>query len=193
MPHPAMRRAVLRSSAVGGRRRALGRAYLQPTAELLEVCPFNPTRSAGNNALESCILRRDVQGRTYGARTGGVATAIEVLAAARLTDGSTHPKDATETRIAQAAAALTDESEESKFLASILGASAYTAQLAPAFARALNQRYALNGRFRRAYWINPGYEWTPTQTAGKSRFQVSQKVSAPLPYLAASLCLPAVR
>eukprot|EP00961_Rhodomonas_salina_P139397 1875799-Rhodomonas_salina.4 len=27
-----------------------------------------------------------------------------------------------------------------------------------------------------AYWINPGYEWTPTQTAGKSIFSVSQKV-----------------
>merc|ERR1711966_584778 len=33
-----------------------------------------------------------------------------------------------------------------------------------------------DGRYRRAYMINPGYEWTPTQTGGASIFSVSQKL-----------------
>jgi len=158
--------------------RLAGTASLEPTAELLAVCPFNPPRpSAGSNPLESCILRRDVRKRSYPKRTGSEETAMEILAASRLDDGSsTDPKDSTETRIRDMATALDDSSAESIFLARILGDSDYTAALAPNFARAINAKYELNGRFRRAYWINPGYEWTPTQTGGKSLFSVSQKI-----------------
>eukprot|EP00961_Rhodomonas_salina_P264299 3572228-Rhodomonas_salina.1 len=72
--------------------------------------------------------------------------------------------------------ALTDASVESKFMADILGASPYAKQLAVDFAQALDDRYTLNGRYRRAFWINPGYEWTPTQTGGNSIFSLSQKI-----------------
>eukprot|EP00961_Rhodomonas_salina_P104423 1405566-Rhodomonas_salina.4 len=57
----------------------------------------------------------------------------------------------------------------------ILGQNDYARALAVDYVKAIAQRYALNGRYMRAFWINPGYEWTPTQTAGKSIFSVSQK------------------
>eukprot|EP00961_Rhodomonas_salina_P179255 2418835-Rhodomonas_salina.1 len=58
----------------------------------------------------------------------------------------------------------------------ILGENDYARDLAVDYVKAIHERYTLNGRYNRAYWINPGYEWTPTQTAGKSLFSVSQKV-----------------
>eukprot|EP00961_Rhodomonas_salina_P148779 2002821-Rhodomonas_salina.1 len=68
-----------------------------------------------------------------------------------------------------------DESD-SEFFVSILGDNDYAKQLAIDYAKAIHGRYNLNGSYVRAFWINPGYEWTPTQTAGKSLFQVSQKI-----------------
>jgi hypothetical protein len=65
---------------------------------------------------------------------------------------------------------------EAGFLQNILGGSDYARDLAVDFVTAIDQKYMLNGRWTRAYWINPGYEWTPTQTSGKSIFTVSQKV-----------------
>eukprot|EP00961_Rhodomonas_salina_P251883 3404856-Rhodomonas_salina.1 len=44
---------------------------------------------------------------------------------------------------------------EARFLASVIGHSAYTSQLAQDFAAAVDARYALNGRYRRAFWVNP--------------------------------------
>eukprot|EP00961_Rhodomonas_salina_P180725 2439232-Rhodomonas_salina.1 len=58
----------------------------------------------------------------------------------------------------------------------ILGENDYARDLAVGYVNAIHGSYGLNGRYIRAYWINPGYEWTPTQTAGKSIFSVSQKV-----------------
>eukprot|EP00961_Rhodomonas_salina_P249463 3371894-Rhodomonas_salina.1 len=48
-------------------------------------------------------------------------------------------------------------SDESKFFTTIFGNSDYAKQLAVDFANVVARRYELNGRFRRAYWINPGY------------------------------------
>eukprot|EP00961_Rhodomonas_salina_P220094 2975583-Rhodomonas_salina.1 len=59
---------------------------------------------------------------------------------------------------------------EAGFLSSILGDSTYTRELAVSFVNTIRTRYPLNGRYVRAFWINPGYEWTPTQTAGKALF-----------------------
>eukprot|EP00961_Rhodomonas_salina_P269450 3640498-Rhodomonas_salina.1 len=56
------------------------------------------------------------------------------------------------------------------------GKSDYAHQLALDFAVAIDGRYSLNDRYRRAFWINPGYEWTPTQTGGNSIFSLSQKL-----------------
>eukprot|EP00961_Rhodomonas_salina_P215165 2906050-Rhodomonas_salina.1 len=65
---------------------------------------------------------------------------------------------------------------EPGFLQMILGENEYARDLAVGYVKAIHERYGLNGRYIRAYWINPGYEWTPTQAAGKSIFSVSQKV-----------------
>jgi len=145
-------------------------ASLQPSPDLMAVCPFNPPRPAADNMpLESCITRRDVRNREYPNRNGAPDTAMEILA-------SSSPKDSTEAEIDTLAGSLAATSAESLFLTDILGNSVYTKDLAVAFAKTIHARYNLNGRYRRAYWINPGYEWTPTQTDGRSVFTVSQKV-----------------
>jgi len=163
--------------------RAMNTASLEPTDELLAVCPFNPPRPDNSVSLESCILRRDVQKRGYPSRTGAEDTAMEILAASRIdSDAATEnvqptlPQNCDEAMIDTAAEELDETSEESEFLARIFGDNDYAKALAPDFARAIHERYALNGRFRRAFWINPGYEWTPTQTRGRSIFSVSQKI-----------------
>jgi len=149
--------------------RVAGTASLEPSTSLLSHCPFNPPRPVDGNQLETCVTRRDVKLRDYPTRAGAVATAMEILASA-------DPKESSKSAIDTMAEALDETSDESTFLTTILGASDYTKDLAPDFVRAIHDRYELNGRFRRAYWINPGYEWTPTQTAGKSLFSVSQKI-----------------
>eukprot|EP00961_Rhodomonas_salina_P134669 1811455-Rhodomonas_salina.1 len=63
------------------------------------------------------------------------------------------------------------DSDESAFLTCIFGNSTHATQLALDFANVVATEYQLNGRFRSAYWINPGYEWTPTQKGGASIFQ----------------------
>eukprot|EP00961_Rhodomonas_salina_P195073 2633713-Rhodomonas_salina.1 len=138
--------------------RAENTASLEPSAALLAACPFNPPRPTGSNSVESCILRRDVSGRTYRARTGSQTTAMEILSCSRIASGdlsSTPAKDCTETLVSEAAAELEEASVEAAFLARVLGDSVYTRGLAPDFVRAINTRYQLNGRYRRAYWINP--------------------------------------
>eukprot|EP00961_Rhodomonas_salina_P145746 1962101-Rhodomonas_salina.1 len=157
--------------------RASQRAHLEPSPELLAICPFNPTRPTGVE-LETCVTRRDVRYRGYPARTGSVSTAMEICSSlagnagddcsTAYATGNTYdstlccpdPTDLT---------SLT--SDESKFFTSIFGNSDYAKQLAVDFANVVANQYELNGRFRRAYWINPGYEWTPTQTGGNSIFQ----------------------
>jgi len=147
------------------------KAHLEPSDLLLAQCPFNPPRPAANSLpLESCILRRDVRNRIYPNRQGAPTTAMEIVAA------TVPVKDSTKGHIDGVASAMGPSSDESTFLTNILGASDYTRELAVSFARAIHERYELNGRYRRAFWINPGYEWTPTQTAGRSIFSVSQKI-----------------
>eukprot|EP00961_Rhodomonas_salina_P261676 3536579-Rhodomonas_salina.2 len=69
--------------------RADGIAKLEPTAELLAICPFNPPRPApGNAELETCITRRDVRSREYPARTGSpFPTAMEIFNSVVMDDG----------------------------------------------------------------------------------------------------------
>eukprot|EP00961_Rhodomonas_salina_P060131 807442-Rhodomonas_salina.2 len=47
-------------------------------------------------------------------------------------------------------------SDEAVFMSTVLGASDYAKTLAVDFAEAIHGRYRLNGRYTRAYWINPG-------------------------------------
>lgn len=77
--------------------------------------------------------------------------------------------------------ALETTSVESGFFTSSFGNSlpVYAKQLAVDFASAIDDKYSLNGlngRSRRKFWINPGYEWSPTQAGGASLSQLSQKL-----------------
>jgi len=158
-------------------------AMLEPTSELLALCPFNPTRPSGGLLLESCITRRDVRTRTYPTRQGAAGpTAMEILAqkGGLVSDDVSEEWGALALQVSGAQQECGCGSEaaccEAGFMQMILGQNDYARALAVDYVKAIAQRYTLNGRYMRAFWINPGYEWTPTQTAGKSIFSVSQKV-----------------
>jgi len=152
------------------------RAVLEPTDALKAVCPFNPPRPApGTTPLETCITRRDVRSRAYPTRTGAdETTAMEIASFAEA--GAASPSAMTEALVDSYLDGAGSDAREAEFMVSILGDNDYARQLAVDYAKAIHERYGLNGRYMRAFWINPGYEWTPTQTAGKSLFQVSQKI-----------------
>ena len=160
--------------------RAAGIAELEPTADLLALCPFNPVRPEGSVLpLQTCVTRRDVNSRTYPNRVGAFPTAMEILRQ----QGSLATDDLNDEKTALAAqksnsctCANGNSCCEAGFLQNILGESKYARDLAVDFVSAIDQKYSLNGRWTRAYWINPGYEWTPTQTRGTSIFSVSQKL-----------------
>jgi len=163
--------------------RGTARASLHPTSALLAECPFNPPRpAAGNSPLETCIVRRDVRERGYPTRTGaGGPTAMEILPETSTTfDGIAAEYDALENQYtggtAEDCTCTSLSCCEAGFLQGILGANDYARDLAVDFVKTIHGDYNLNGRYTRAYWINPGYEWTPTQTNGRSIFSVSQKI-----------------
>jgi len=135
--------------------RATQRASLHPTDALLQHCGFRPSRATAEEPFPTtCVTRRDVQGRAFPVQPGSnVATATEVVSAQE-----------------------SDVSGNRAFMQSVLGASNYAAQLGEDFSRAIAARWNLNDRYTRAYWINPGYEWTPMQTGGAPIFSISQKL-----------------
>ena len=133
--------------------RAANTASLEPTDALLTHCPFNPTRPTADIPFPTtCVTRRDVQGRGFPARSGSVATATEVVSAAA------------------------DVAGNRAFMETVLGGSSYARDLGESFARTIAAEWELNDRYNRAFWINPGYEWTPTQTSNKAIFSISQKL-----------------
>jgi len=160
--------------------RAAGIAELEPTPELVNICPFNPLPPAGGTApMESCITRRDVKSRSYPMRLGAVPMAMEILAQQGqlvAPDDLTDEKTALAAQKSGSCTCTGSSCCEAGFLENILGSGDYTRNLAVDFVMAIDQKYSLNGRWTRAYWINPGYEWTAMQTNGKSIFSVSQKV-----------------
>jgi hypothetical protein len=98
-----------------------------------------------------------VRYRDFPARTGGVSTAMEI------TPG----------------AGVADYEEEARFMQTVLGGSDEAANLGRAFAGVISTKYLAGtgaDRYNRAWWINPGYEWTPSQTNGKSIFNLSQQI-----------------
>jgi hypothetical protein len=165
--------------------RSAQRAYLSPTSALLEICPYNAPRPAASAEVNTCITRRDVQYRQYPFRVGGTSTAMEICANVEELDTATSKFQGTEcedccgTLTADACEANFQDaykSDEAIFMTQVLGDSCFSRELAHNFARTIDEKYGLNGRYRRAFWINPGYEWLPTQTGGKSLFTISQKV-----------------
>eukprot|EP00961_Rhodomonas_salina_P143077 1925578-Rhodomonas_salina.1 len=158
--------------------RASQRAHLEPSTALLDICPFNPTRPTGVE-LETCVTRRDVRYRGYPARTGSFSTAMEICANTPTNNVGSDCSFAYRTGdpyVSSDCCTQAVTSDEAAFFTTIFGNNDYAKQLAVDFANVVADEYKLNGRFRRAYWINPGYEWTPTQTGGTSIFQVSQKL-----------------
>mmetsp|Transcript_21911 Transcript_21911/g.33440 ORF Transcript_21911/g.33440 Transcript_21911/m.33440 type:complete len:1416 (-) Transcript_21911:146-4393(-) len=132
------------------------RAQMTPSAGLLRYCTFNPRIPTSNDPLpETCIIRRDVENRGYPVRQGGFATAMEITP--QFTQGT-----------------------EIEFMSDIFGSSDYTADLATRYSRAIHEKYGMpnleTNRYTRAYWINPGYEWLPTQFGSSSRFLLSQRL-----------------
>ena len=62
------------------------------------------------------------------------------------------------------------------FMQGLAGKSDYVAGLGTNFSSLISQQYALNStrRYRRAFWINPGFTWTGAGVAGADRFTLSQ-------------------
>eukprot|EP00286_Rhodomonas_abbreviata_P019523 CAMPEP_0181303338 /NCGR_PEP_ID=MMETSP1101-20121128/8501_1 /TAXON_ID=46948 /ORGANISM="Rhodomonas abbreviata, Strain Caron Lab Isolate" /LENGTH=1216 /DNA_ID=CAMNT_0023408897 /DNA_START=61 /DNA_END=3711 /DNA_ORIENTATION=- len=136
--------------------RPSNRAYLEPTTALTNLCSFSPTPPSTTDPFPTtCVLRRDVRYRGYPNKVGGFSTAIE------LAPVSTLP----------AARNL-----EATFMSTVLGDSTYGDGLGRDFAYEVAKKYQLDGQVARAWWINPGYEWTPTQTNGQSLFTLSQNI-----------------
>jgi len=153
--------------------RSSQRAHLEPSPELLDLCPFNPTRpSSTNTEIETCITRRDVRYRNYPHRTGSTSTAMEICA--KLVGNQGAECLGADGGSGASCCDVAGYASEKEFMYTIFGESDYSEQLAEDYTRVLANEYDLNQRYRRAYWINPGYEWTPTQTGGNSIFTISQ-------------------
>lgn len=155
--------------------RAEKRARLDPSDALLDICAFSATRPTLPGSFPvSCIIRRDIDGKNNYPIANGAdwATAMELPHCA--------PADATCATTVEGATAPAGgggvATDVEDFMASVLGGSEYARNLGTSFAGVIAKRYQLNDIENRAFWINPGYEWTPTQTGGQSRFQVSQKL-----------------
>eukprot|EP00961_Rhodomonas_salina_P139396 1875799-Rhodomonas_salina.3 len=143
-------------------KRGQGIALLEPTPELLAICPFNPTRPTGGLLLESCITRRDVRSRTYPVRQGaGGPTAMELLAQTDdlVSDSLTNEIAALEAQklstpectcsAGDDTATPADECCEAGFMQMILGENSYARDLGVDYVQAIHEAYELNGRYTR--------------------------------------------
>jgi len=122
-----------------------------PTASLVPSAALaalcGPTASPLPAA--SCILRYDIQAR---APTAGLA--MEVMPGRAV--------DAT------------------RFMQDLLGESPYAAALGANYSALIADRYRLSpaaGKSRRAFWVNPGFQWAAgSDAAGRARFSLSQRI-----------------
>jgi len=122
-------------------------ATLQPTSDLLDECSFRAEPVDGDVLFpETCILRRDMSHRALTENTFEITTATATADTAGV------------------------------FMQTILGQNDYSKTLGSGFASTIMTKYSINGRYKRAFWINPGYEWTPAQTAGGAKFSLTQKL-----------------
>eukprot|EP00961_Rhodomonas_salina_P004595 62407-Rhodomonas_salina.1 len=129
------------------------KAYLEPTDALMRLCSFSPRRSSVTAVIPSaCIARRDIRNRLPVHPPGAFDTALELV------EGS--------------------EADAIEFLGNIFGTSEYTTNLGKAFPPLIREFWGVNDRYIRAWWINPGYEWTPssTNTGSANKFTISQKL-----------------
>jgi len=151
--------------------RVENRAYLEPTDSLLALCPFNPPRPTLDTPFPTtCVTRRDVRFRGFPNRPGEYSTAMEVVP---LDDDGECETDGAAPGNCDTGCTL---DQNARFMATVLGDSTYADGLGRTYSCLIAKKYKLDGRFRRAWWINPSYEWTPTQTGGQPIFTISQKI-----------------
>lgn len=118
---------------------AQGKANINPTIALLDLCP-----SDGSDM--SCLSRRDVY-----KRASSFPSPVD-------TSSSQHGNTALEINPEN-----TDNAKS--FMATMLGtSSSWASGLGTAFSDILASKYDLNLRHKRAWWINPGSDWSKGTT-----------------------------
>jgi len=164
------------------------RASLEPTAALLAKCPFNPPRPSYDVPFPTtCVTRRDVRHRGFPNRAGALSTAMEVVPLLDVAAGTCVSKDPDDLVTGVYPKRSNEDgwgfcgtdctmNQNAKFMQNVLGASDYADGLGRDYSCVIAQKYKLDSRYNRAWWINPSYEWTPTQTGGQPIFTVSQKI-----------------
>eukprot|EP00286_Rhodomonas_abbreviata_P021863 CAMPEP_0181305558 /NCGR_PEP_ID=MMETSP1101-20121128/9798_1 /TAXON_ID=46948 /ORGANISM="Rhodomonas abbreviata, Strain Caron Lab Isolate" /LENGTH=1946 /DNA_ID=CAMNT_0023411491 /DNA_START=290 /DNA_END=6130 /DNA_ORIENTATION=- len=140
------------------------RSHIHPTERLLNLCGWAPLPPTDANMFPTtCVMRREWVDRDPIVRfqdrrflldppdgvyhPGGVQNAIEI-----------DPDNTT-------AASL--------FMQDFLGKTDYAAQAGDGYVKAIHEKYVLNGRYMRAWFFNPSYEWNPRQTAAQRAYQLS--------------------
>jgi len=150
---------------------------LQPTSALLQAAPVGPgcafsasmpaTGTAGVIPT-TCVIRRDISGRNcLGKRPGAVVTASELPYCQTAACTSVQPPED---------AVCETHLTPSEFFETMLGENDFARTLGTNYATLIAQKFKLNNRSRRAWFVNPGYEWTAQQTGGVSRFQITSKL-----------------
>jgi len=132
-------------------------AEMKPTTDLMNKCSFFPTPPSTANLLPHvCVARRDIRHRVPTTIPGSAGpTAMEIR------------HDANDAEL----------EKQKSFMKSIFLDSDYAERLGTSFADNVVRKWGVNSRYVRAFWINPGYEWTPTSVVGAfSRFTISQKI-----------------
>jgi len=143
---------------------------------LLWYCGWRLQASQGETVRSGCIIRRDWTDRGPNAQ---YPHGTEYQSAMELPYSSAYLPDTPDfddlraAHDAQYGAWRTDTGE---FMASVLNSANYSLQLGRDFAKVIEDRYKLNGRSRRAWWINPAYTWVPSLTGGEPPFTLTQKV-----------------
>jgi len=155
--------------------RGTGRARLQTTWGLdmgkawqgaaggSAPCGFASTGTglANGQFRATCIIRRDINNRVPGAyatELPNCASDTDCVATMPLTGSPLSPQGASVTG----------------FMANIFGTNTFSTNLANSYSGLIRSAEKLNGVYRRAWWINPGYEWV--LQPGQSAFTLSQKI-----------------
>jgi hypothetical protein len=67
--------------------------------------------------------------------------------------------------------------QETNFMFDVFSDSEYAGLLGANYSKIIDDRCNLNGRYRRAWWINPGFVWNALQQSGAlmNRYTASQR------------------
>eukprot|EP00961_Rhodomonas_salina_P249680 3375248-Rhodomonas_salina.1 len=129
-----------------------GRAHLNPTSALLQRCPISTPKPTADDFFPStCVLKREFQDGVSPTALTGQPASVEVPTSA-------------------------DRTAASMWAQSVLGAGDHQANVGTSFAQHLTTRYKMNGRYVRAFWINPAYEWAPSGVGSGVKLVLSQRV-----------------